>query len=90
MRDEQGTVSKIALPVYGTGLWSMIYAFLALDSKGNMVKGITYYDHGETTPGLGVKLKTLAGVSSGLAKSCLMTTVSQRDSCGERRGASRR
>jgi len=52
VRDEQGTVSKIVLPVYGTGLWSMMYAFLALDSNGNTVKGITYYDQGET-PGLG-------------------------------------
>lgn len=52
VRDEGGAVSKIVLPVYGTGLWSMMYAFVALDSDGNTVKGITYYDQGET-PGLG-------------------------------------
>lgn len=52
VRDESGAVSKVVLPVYGTGLWSMMYAFVALDSDGNTVKGITYYDQGET-PGLG-------------------------------------
>lgn len=52
MRDESGQVNKIVLPVYGTGLWSMMYAFVALDNDGNTVKGITYYDQGET-PGLG-------------------------------------
>lgn len=52
VRDESGQVNKIVLPVYGTGLWSMMYAFVALDNDGNTVKGITYYDQGET-PGLG-------------------------------------
>ncbi|EFE98001.1 Na(+)-translocating NADH-quinone reductase subunit C [Serratia odorifera] len=52
VRDDAGAVNKIVLPVYGTGLWSMMYAFVALDSDGNTVKGITYYDQGET-PGLG-------------------------------------
>ena len=44
VRDESGQVNKIVLPVYGTGLWSMMYAFVALDNDGNTVKGITYYD----------------------------------------------
>ncbi|VEA63128.1 Na(+)-translocating NADH-quinone reductase subunit C [Serratia plymuthica] len=52
VRDNGGAVNQIVLPVYGTGLWSMMYAFVALDSDGNTVKGITYYDQGET-PGLG-------------------------------------
>ncbi|HHK8045324.1 TPA: NADH:ubiquinone reductase (Na(+)-transporting) subunit C, partial [Serratia marcescens] len=43
VRDESGQVNKIVLPVYGTGLWSMMYAFVALDNDGNTVKGITYY-----------------------------------------------
>ena len=52
VRDDAGAVSKIVLPVYGTGLWSMMYAFVAVDGDGDTVKGITYYDQGET-PGLG-------------------------------------
>lgn len=51
VRDESGQVNKIVLPVYGTGLWSMMYAFVALDNDGNTVKGITYYDQGN--PGAG-------------------------------------
>ncbi|EGA69989.1 Na(+)-translocating NADH-quinone reductase subunit C [Vibrio sinaloensis DSM 21326] len=45
-------VSKIILPVHGTGLWSMMYAFVAVETDGNTVSGITYYEQGET-PGLG-------------------------------------
>ncbi|MCU3615509.1 NADH:ubiquinone reductase (Na(+)-transporting) subunit C, partial [Enterobacter hormaechei subsp. oharae] len=45
-------IQEIVLPIYGNGLWSMMYAFVALDTDGRTVKGITYYDQGET-PGLG-------------------------------------
>lgn len=46
------TVSKVIIPVHGTGLWSMMYAFVAVETDGNTVAGITYYDQAET-PGLG-------------------------------------
>ncbi|AJI96173.1 Na(+)-translocating NADH-quinone reductase subunit C [Yersinia ruckeri] len=52
VRDEQGRTSEIVLPVYGSGLWSMMYAFVAIDTDGKTVRGISYYDQGET-PGLG-------------------------------------
>ena len=52
VRDEQQRVQQLVLPVYGNGLWSMMYAFVALDTDGRTVKGITWYDQGET-PGLG-------------------------------------
>ena len=52
IKDEQQKTQEIVLPVYGNGLWSMMYAFVALDVDGRTVKGITYYDQGET-PGLG-------------------------------------
>ncbi|MDD9157084.1 Na(+)-translocating NADH-quinone reductase subunit C [Aliivibrio sp. S4TY2] len=45
-------VSKVIIPVHGTGLWSMMYAFVAVETDGNTVAGITYYDQAET-PGLG-------------------------------------
>lgn len=77
MRDESGQVNKIVLPVYGTGLWSMMYAFVALDNDGNTVKGITYYDQGET-PGLGGEVENpSSGASSGSANSCSTTTASR-------------
>nr|WP_222598976.1 Na(+)-translocating NADH-quinone reductase subunit C [Morganella morganii] len=52
VQNEQGETSKIVLPVYGSGLWSVMYAFVAIDVDGITSEGITYYQHGET-PGLG-------------------------------------
>ncbi|MDX1570799.1 MAG: Na(+)-translocating NADH-quinone reductase subunit C [Xanthomonadales bacterium] len=49
---EDGEVRYIVLPVYGMGLWSTMYGFLALESDGNTIKGLTFYEHAET-PGLG-------------------------------------
>ncbi len=45
-------IEMLVLPIYGQGLWSTMYGFLALDSDTRTVRGITYYEHGET-PGLG-------------------------------------
>lgn len=45
-------VEKYIFPVHGKGLWSTMYGFLALSSDFETVKGITFYEHGET-PGLG-------------------------------------
>lgn len=52
LKDENGNVEKVILPIYGSGLWSTMYGFLALESDYNTVSGITFYEHGET-PGLG-------------------------------------
>lgn len=49
---EQGDVKMIVLPIEGYGLWSTLYGFLALDADGKTIRGLTYYQHGET-PGLG-------------------------------------
>lgn len=48
VQNEQGETSKIVLPVYGSGLWSVMYAFIAIDVDGITSEGITYYQHGET------------------------------------------
>lgn len=52
VRGDSGDYEKIILPVHGYGLWSTLYGFLALESDGNTVAGLGFYDHGET-PGLG-------------------------------------
>lgn len=46
------TIQKYILPVYGKGLWSTLYGFIALDKDLKTIRGLTFYDHGET-PGLG-------------------------------------
>ncbi|MCU6662996.1 Na(+)-translocating NADH-quinone reductase subunit C [Silvania hatchlandensis] len=70
VRDEQQRVQEIVLPVYGNGLWSMMYAFVALDTDGRTVKGITYYDQGET-PGLGGEIENPAWRAQFIGKKVL-------------------
>ena len=48
-------VEQIILPVYGSGLWSTMYGYLALADDGVTVKGLRFYAHAET-PGLGDQL----------------------------------
>lgn len=52
IKNEQGEIDQVVLPIQGKGLWSTLYGFLALDRDGNTIRGITFYQHGET-PGLG-------------------------------------
>jgi Na+-transporting NADH:ubiquinone oxidoreductase subunit C len=40
------------LPVHGYALWSTLYGFVALESDGQTVYGLSFYEHAET-PGLG-------------------------------------
>ncbi|MAT69370.1 MAG: Na(+)-translocating NADH-quinone reductase subunit C [Planctomycetaceae bacterium] len=49
---EGGAVEQIVVPIYGKGLWSTVYGFLSVDADGETVRGVTFYEHGET-PGLG-------------------------------------
>jgi Na+-transporting NADH:ubiquinone oxidoreductase subunit C len=45
-------VQQIVLPVRGKGLWSTMFAYIALDGDLATIRGISFYEHGET-PGLG-------------------------------------
>ena len=49
---EAGAIDMIILPIEGYGLWSTLYGFVALDADLETVRGITFYEHGETA-GLG-------------------------------------
>ncbi len=78
MRDAQQQIQEVVLPIYGNGLWSMMYAFVALDVDGRTVKGITYYDQGRNA-GVGRRGgKTRTGVSSLSVSRCWMTTACRR------------
>ncbi|MFM2318581.1 MAG: hypothetical protein RLZZ215_1202 [Pseudomonadota bacterium] len=52
VKDQQGRLEKIILPVSGYGLWSTLYGFLALQGDANTIIGLGFYEHAET-PGLG-------------------------------------
>lgn len=49
---KDGRLSQVVLPVRGKGLWSTMYAYVAIDSDLNTIRGVSFYEHGET-PGLG-------------------------------------
>ncbi len=50
--DVEGRLQLLVLPVEGMGLWAKMYGFLALGADLETIRGLTYYEHGET-PGLG-------------------------------------
>ena len=52
VKADDGSLKSLVVPMHGLGLWSIMYGFLAIDGDLNTVKGITFYEHGET-PGLG-------------------------------------
>lgn len=49
---EDDQLERYIFPVEGKGLWSTLYGFVALDPDGTTIRGLTFYQHGET-PGLG-------------------------------------
>lgn len=52
VKDEDGQIENIILPIKSKGLWSTMYGFVAVGSDTTTIKGFAYYAHGET-PGLG-------------------------------------
>lgn len=52
---DAGQTQGVILPITSKGLWSTMYGFLALGTDGNTVKGLSYYQQGET-PGLGAEV----------------------------------
>lgn len=48
--------SRIVLPVYGRGMWSTIYAYVALESDLTTIAGVAIFEHGET-PGIGDRIE---------------------------------
>lgn len=52
VKDAAGKVEQIVLPIHGSGLWSIMYGFVAVKADGNTINGLTYYEQGETA-GLG-------------------------------------
>lgn len=66
-KNEAGEVTSIILPVHGYGLWSTMYAFLAVKPDTNTVQALVYYDQLET-PGLGGEIENPAWKSLWVGK----------------------
>lgn len=52
VKDESDKLQQVIVPVYGMGLWSTLYGYVAVDADLRTIQGLTYYEHAET-PGLG-------------------------------------
>jgi len=44
--------TKLVVPIYGKGMWSMIHGYIALEKDFNTISGIYFYEQGDT-PGIG-------------------------------------
>lgn len=51
-KDAAGKEDAWVLPIQGPGLWSTLKGYIGLEKDGIHVRGLTFYEHGET-PGLG-------------------------------------
>lgn len=55
LRNEDGSLDKVILPIHGYGLWSTLYGYIALEENANDIFGLQFYSHAET-PGLGAEV----------------------------------
>jgi len=55
VKNKQGQLDTIVLPIVGSGLWDLMYGYVGLESDLNTVKSVIYSDHKET-PGLGAEV----------------------------------
>jgi len=55
VKDEQGQLDTIVLPIVGSGLWDLMYGFIGLAPDLNTVRSVVYSDLKET-PGLGAEV----------------------------------
>lgn len=53
---KNGNTEQVILPVRGKGLWSTMYAYVSLGADMSTIKGVSFYEHGET-PGLGGEIE---------------------------------
>lgn len=56
VKGDSGNTETVVLEMRGSGLWSMMYAFVGMSTDLNTVKSVIYYDQGET-PGLGGEIE---------------------------------
>jgi Na+-transporting NADH:ubiquinone oxidoreductase subunit C len=54
---QNNQIEAYAIPISGQGLWSTLYGYFSMEGDGATVRGITFYEHGET-PGLGAEVES--------------------------------
>lgn len=56
VRDNSDQLQQIILPVRGKGLWSTMFAYVSVNADLSTIRGVSFYQHGET-PGLGGEIE---------------------------------
>ncbi len=64
---EGQTLHRLVLPIHGQGMWSTIYAYLALNGDLSTVAAMQVYRHGET-PGIGDRIEDPKWLSTWIGK----------------------
>ncbi len=49
---QNSIIEQYIFPIYGKGLWSTMWGFISLEKDLHTIRGLTFYEQGET-PGLG-------------------------------------
>ena len=75
-------VEQVVVPVYGMGLWSTLYGYVAIEKDLNTIKGLTYYEHAET-PGLGGEVENPTWKGKWVGKKILNEGVTVADAKDE-------
>lgn len=55
IRDDNGLLEYVVMPLYGFGLWDNIWGYIALKNDLNTIQGVVF-DHKGETPGLGARI----------------------------------
>lgn len=69
-------------PVRGYGLWSTLWGFMAVEADMQTVKGLTFYQHGET-PGLGGEVDNKTWKAQWVGKKIYGEAPSSSESAGD-------
>lgn len=60
-------IERIALPVYGRGMWSTIHGIVSLGPDLATIAGVRFHEHGET-PGIGDRIQNPAWTAQWIGK----------------------
>jgi len=56
VKNEQGQLETVVLPIIGSGLWDLMYGFVGMDKDLNTVQSVVYSADFKETPGLGAEV----------------------------------
>ena len=61
--ESNAQLQRFIFPIYGRGMWSTIYGYLAIEGDLNTIADVLFYEHGET-PGIGDQIQRASWLAS--------------------------